>query len=409
MKSILQDPGHPKPTAEPKHHLYQFKIYLLAISPQVWRRVLVHPDNNLRDLHSVIQTVFGWEGYHLHQFLLHGTWFGDGPASYGDERRPLSSFHLRARERFQYEYDFTDRWLHEIRLEKLVPVRPQSIAPFCVAGRGTCPADRAGDGLNSNTGEAMRITIRMAVDSEEGEVVADIASIERERVQFNQMGLSLAEGKEPLRNAQKIIVEAQAAEYLRGQARCPDCGAPRRHKDNRSVVFRTLFGNVPLSSPRWFHCACRPHEAKTFSPLSELFPNQVSPELLFMECKWASLMSYGLTTKLLRDVLPIDARLNPSTVRNHVSQVGERFESALGKERVMFIDSSPSQWAEQPHPEGPIFVGFDGAYVRSWNERKTNFEVIVGKSVPTDRQPKCFGFVQAHDTKPKRRLFEYLK
>lgn len=132
------------PTIDTDGHVFQFKIYLLGISPQVWRRVLIHPDSSLRDLHGVIQAVFGWEGYHLHQFLLHGTWFGDGPASCGDERRPLNSFRLRARERFQYEYDFTDRWLHEIRLEKLVPVRPKSLAPFCVAGSGQTPPEDCG-------------------------------------------------------------------------------------------------------------------------------------------------------------------------------------------------------------------------------------------------------------------------
>ena len=37
------------------------------------------------------------------------------------------------------------------------------------------------------------------------------------------------------------------------------------------------------------------------------------------------------------------------------------------------------------------------------------FEVIAGKSMPTDGPAKCFGFVQTYDIKPKRRLFEVLK
>ncbi len=37
------------------------------------------------------------------------------------------------------------------------------------------------------------------------------------------------------------------------------------------------------------------------------------------------------------------------------------------------------------------------------------FELIVGKSVPTDGDAKCFGFVTSYDTKPKRRLAELLK
>jgi hypothetical protein len=37
------------------------------------------------------------------------------------------------------------------------------------------------------------------------------------------------------------------------------------------------------------------------------------------------------------------------------------------------------------------------------------FEVIAGKSMPTNGPAKSFGFVQTFDTKPKRRLFEVLK
>src|SRR6266540_3082235 len=37
------------------------------------------------------------------------------------------------------------------------------------------------------------------------------------------------------------------------------------------------------------------------------------------------------------------------------------------------------------------------------------FELIVGKSVPTEGAAKCFGFVTSYDTKPKRRLAELLK
>jgi hypothetical protein len=57
----------------------------------------------------------------------------------------------------------------------------------------------------------------------------------------------------------------------------------------------------------------------------------------------------------------------------------------------------------------PITVGIDGGYVRHWDNKKTNFEVIVGKSLPEDSSGKCFGFVPAYDAKPKRRLYELLK
>ena len=62
-----------------------------------------------------------------------------------------------------------------------------------------------------------------------------------------------------------------------------------------------------------------------------------------------------------------------------------------------------------PIPEGRIVVGLDGGYVRNWDDRKTNFEVIVGQSVPEDRDARYVGLVHTYDSKPKRRLFDLLK
>ena len=80
-----------------------------------------------------------------------------------------------------------------------------------------------------------------------------------------------------------------------------------------------------------------------------------------------------------------------------------------GEERSCFIDGCPADWAGLPIPEGRIVVGLDGGYVRDWEDRKTNFEVIVGQSVPEDRDARYVGLVHTYDAKPKRRLFDLLK
>ena len=54
-------------------------------------------------------------------------------------------------------------------------------------------------------------------------------------------------------------------------------------------------------------------------------------------------------------------------------------------------------------------VGLDGGYVRDWNEKTTNFELIVGRSMPEDREPRYIGMVHGYDRKPKRRLYDLLK
>ena len=52
--------------------VYQLKIHLLGISPQICRRVLVRGDTTLAALHHVFQVVMDWENWHLHRFKLCG-------------------------------------------------------------------------------------------------------------------------------------------------------------------------------------------------------------------------------------------------------------------------------------------------------------------------------------------------
>src|SRR3989454_935187 len=128
-------------------------------------------------------------------------------------------------------------------------------------------------------------------------------------------------------------------------------------------------------------------------------------------------MSYGLTVKLLQDVLPIDEPLEAVTIRNHVLMVAQRLEDVLGDEQWSFIDKCPAEVTALPIPHGPLTVGIDGGYVKAQGEEGC-FEVIAGKSLldfhrgDEAQEPvssKCFAFVQTYDQKPKRRLFEVLK
>ena len=54
----------------------QIKVWLVGISPMVWRRVLVPTNFALRELHGVIQVAMGWEGIHLYQFRLRAARYG---------------------------------------------------------------------------------------------------------------------------------------------------------------------------------------------------------------------------------------------------------------------------------------------------------------------------------------------
>jgi hypothetical protein len=63
--------------------------------------------------------------------------------------------------------------------------------------------------------------------------------------------------------------------------------------------------------------------------LTELLPESTTPELRFLETKWASLISYGMTARLLKDVLPLDETLNATTIQNHTLAVAQRCEEEV--------------------------------------------------------------------------------
>ena len=109
-------------------------------------------------------------------------------------------------------------------------------------------------------------------------------------------------------------------------------------------------------------------------------------------------------------VLPIVTGANAMTIRQHVLDVAERAEAELGEERHSFIDGCcPAQWQELPIPEGRIVVGLDGGYVRNWHDRKSNFELIDGRSLPEDRAPCYWGLVTVSKSSARCRCLRYVK
>jgi hypothetical protein len=265
----------------------------------------------------------------------------------------------------------------------------------------------------------MKITLQLVVCDDDGheETFTDAVVLEKACQRIEHLGLTLAEAKQTLTVLQQHLVEQQTAAFVASHAQCEHCGKALGIKGYHTRTFRTLFGTVTLTSPRLYHCRCQPRQTTTFRPLNALVTEAVAPELLFMETKWASLVSYGLTAQALKDFLPVDATLNATTVQNHTLAVAQRCEDELGEEQWAFVEGCPADWETLPIPDGPLTVGIDGGYVRDWDEKKSHFEVIVGKSILAFRREdeadipssKCFGFVQTLDTKPKRRLFEVLQ
>ena len=265
----------------------------------------------------------------------------------------------------------------------------------------------------------MRVTLQpvMCNDQGDAETVTDVITLNKNHQRIEHLGLTLVEAKHLLSTLQRHLLQQQVDTFLDVRSTCPDCGTPLKLKAHGSRSLRTLFGTFKVYSPRLEHCDCTRRKTSSFRPLSALLTEPVAPELLYMEAKWASLVSYGLSLDALQDFLPLDRTLDVKTVRYDTLKVAKRMEAELGEERSGFIEGDPRDWARLPTPEGFFTVGIDGGYVRNWLDKKQHFAVIVGKSIRSfqedaeDRPPslKRFGFVQTYDdAKPKRRLHEVL-
>jgi hypothetical protein len=111
--------------------ILQLRAMLRGISPLIWRRLLVPSDTTIAQLHKVLQVAFGWEDMHPHRFEIRGREYGlsrEGGVFFDTDARKvrMGDLKLRRMERFTYEYDFGDSWVHDIRIEARLPIDPPS-------------------------------------------------------------------------------------------------------------------------------------------------------------------------------------------------------------------------------------------------------------------------------------------
>ncbi len=151
-------PFVPKPQAR---QFLQLKVTLKYIEPKIWRRLLVPSDMPVSDLHDCLQISMGWENSHMHHFFkvenrekvfyapepdefFGGFDDGWGPRKLKYTDLVVSDLLPAPKAKLNYEYDFGDAWLHEIVLEKHLPIPEGATAPCCVAGERACPPEDIG-------------------------------------------------------------------------------------------------------------------------------------------------------------------------------------------------------------------------------------------------------------------------
>jgi len=174
------------------------------------------------------------------------------------------------------------------------------------------------------------------------------------------VGLQLADAKPILGRLQEIVVSEQLQRYCEAVRPCPGCHRRRHLKDYRRRRFDTVFGRLAVRAPRFDGCRhCG--ERLIASPVSELLPERVSPELRHLQAELAAQLPYRQAAALLEELLPDTGGLNYATTRNRTLAVGKRIEEEIRGE----IDH-PRVVHE---PAERMVVGIDGAFVKAGHTR----------------------------------------
>ena len=161
---------------------------------------------------------------------------------------------------------------------------------------------------------------------------SNVMEVDRKELVMETLGLSLSEGKEILQGLQDFVISQQVAEYLKQRRNCHDCGQRYHSKQTGISAIQTVFGTIAIPNPRWERCSCQPKGVNTFRPTAAWLTERTSPERLYLETKWASLIPFEKVAALLKDVLPVGKSTNHETIRNHLHSVAERMEAELGED-----------------------------------------------------------------------------
>jgi hypothetical protein len=276
------------------------------------------------------------------------------------------------------------------RSRRALGVRARSVPPegLRAVSRRRVLARRRQRGIAAGVhGSAGFSTIRMAIqvvlldEAGGGREVHEIVRIDRGRLCPEALGLSLSEAKAITAitgGIQQVLAGAQVMEWQEDQRACLDCGRRRSLKGHHRIVYRTPFGTLRLDSERLRACRCAGPPRRSLSPLAELLGERNSPELLYLETKFALLASYGLTVRLMGELLPLDRPIGAERVRRHLFRVADTHEAELASVPTSIVPDKPTGPHNTP-PDGPLFVGIDGGYVRG--REQGWFEVIAGKSL----------------------------
>ena len=260
----------------------------------------------------------------------------------------------------------------------------------------------------------MRLRFQRVIEpDDQPPVISDLLRAERSELDPDCLGLHLSEAHELLNHGQSAMVTAQVNEFVDNALQCPDCHRHLGCKGHHEVVYRTVFGTLHVDSPRLYQCPDCQGKRTSFSPLAQCLTERTSPELQYLQTKFASLMPHGVTVDILSEVLPLGATLATSSIRRWTQRTAKRLEQQGDGAAPQHAPPLPTQNANPDiSPRSPVkAIGIDGGYFRRagvTSRQEGWFEVMVGKSQREDTTGGCFAYVHRLEPDPSERMRQFL-
>jgi hypothetical protein len=146
--------------------------------------------------------------------------------------------------------------------------------------------------------------------------------------------LTLAEGKDLVRQVQRKIVQTQIEILSLAKSLCMHCAGAQHVKDIRTRQIRTVFGKIKVRCRRYIRCTCRGGRPTVLWPLGMMAIPRSTPELTYLMAKRGSMLPYRRSTEVLGELLPISAgSLSHATLRRQALVVGARLDQRVTEPR----------------------------------------------------------------------------
>ena len=127
---------------------YQLYVELEWVAPKVWRRFLVPITIDLPLLHATLLFGMGWQGGHIHEFVIGRDRYGPTDMAELDDIADEENVTLRealgAKKTFTYVYDYGDDWRHKVKVERIVTLDAPIDTGMCIGGENACPPEDVG-------------------------------------------------------------------------------------------------------------------------------------------------------------------------------------------------------------------------------------------------------------------------